>query len=309
MARRPIRRCVVVALLGAWMSTAGTLSAHAAFPGANGRIVFDTAQEFFFGTGSSQIYMVRPDGSGLRQLTNMPDGKSAWQARVSSDGEWILFVVSAENANDQLWLMRADGTHEHPLVREPEWQQGVGGFTPDGRIVYSRCGSYVPSYSTCHLVSIGRDGSDRRTLVGGTWHPTDPVVASDGTIAYLSDKGGYDPRIWLADENGSHRRAVGPTFGIERLSWSPDSSHLVFGGNFHGHEIGIYTMAVDGSDLKEVVPAASLPAWSPNGRWLLYRSERRRDFERARTDGTDVQPVVDPSFGSHIGFSDWAVAG
>jgi Tol biopolymer transport system component len=296
-------------MLGASIATVTALPSSAAFSGANGRIIFDTAQRFFDGTGPSQIYSLRPDGSALRQLTTMRKGSSAWQPRVSADGRSILFVVSADDSNDQLWLMRSDGTHEHPLVREPRWQQGIGGFTPSGRrIVYSRCGEYVRGFVTCHIVSVRRDGSERRTLVGGTWHPSDPVVSSDGTIAYLSDKGGYDPRIWLVDADGDDPRPVGPTFGIERLTWAPDGSHLAFGGNFHGHEIAIYTMAIDGSDLRRAVAAASLPTWSPNGRWLLYRSERRHAFERARSDGTNVSPIVDARLGSLVGFSDWAVA-
>jgi Tol biopolymer transport system component len=307
MVEGTVRRCAVVVLLGASIAAVGTSSARAAFPGANGRIVFDTAHLFFDGRGSSDIFSVRPNGSGLRQLTHMPKGASAWQPRVSPDGGSILFVVTSDGANDQVWLMRADGSHAHPLLREREWVQGVGGFA-QGRVVYSRCGAYVPGFFTCHLVSVRRDGSDRRTLVGGTWHPIDPVVAADGTIAYLSDKGGYDPTVWRVDGDGAHPRRIGPPFEAERLSWAPDSAHLVFGGNFHAHEIGIYTMAADGSDLRRVVSGGSFPTWSPNGRWLLYWSERRHELERARPDGTDISAVIDHRFGSLIGFSDWAVA-
>jgi Tol biopolymer transport system component len=301
---------VLVATLIASIAAIGDAPARAAFPGANGRMVFDTAELFFSGSGSSNIYSAHADGSGLRQLTDMPEGMSAWQPRVSEGGGSILFVLSAENQNDQLWLMRADGTHEHPLLEEPDWQQEAGAFTPTGRIVYSRCGSYVPGYSTCHLVSVRRDGSDRRTIVGGTWHPTDPAVAADGTIAYLSDKGGYDPRIWLVEADGSDPRPIGPTFGIGRLSWAPDSSRLTFDGNFHDHEIGVYTLSADGSDLQKVVSAASFPTWSPNGRWLLYRNEESApsEFERVHPDGSDASVVVSSDVLPAITVSDWGVA-
>jgi Tol biopolymer transport system component len=305
-----LRRIAVVALMSAAVSAAGLAPAHAAFPGANGRIVFDTAELFFTGTGSSQIHSARPDGTGIRQLTHVPDGVSAWQPRVSPGGGSILYVVSSENENDQLWLMRADGTHQHPLLEEPNWQQEAGAFTPTGKIVYSRCGSYVPGFFTCHLVSVRRDGSDRRTIVGGTWHPMDPAVAPDGTIAYLSDKGGYDPRIWLVDPDGSDPRPIGPTFGIGRLSWAPDSSRLAFDGNFHDHVIGTYTLAADGSDLRKVASAASFPTWSPDGKWLLYRNEGSDpfEFERAHPDGSDASIVLSSDVLPSITISDWAVA-
>jgi Tol biopolymer transport system component len=305
---RQIRRFVLFVVLAAWVSTLAPAAAHAAFPGANGRIVFDTAELFFTGTGSSQIYSARHDGSDVRPLTSVPEGSSAWNPRVSADGDRILYVLSADGENDQLWLMRSDGSNQHPLLEEPDWQQEAGSFTPAGRIVYSRCGSYVPAYFTCHLVSVRPDGSDRRTLVGGTWHPTDPVVASDGTIAYLGDKGGYDPRIWLIDHDGTNPHPVGPTFGIGRISWSPDASHLAFDGNFHDHPIGVYTIARDGSDLERIAGQVAFPTWSPNGAWILFRSERSGSFGtllRARADGTGVTALVRSD---SIGMSDWAVA-
>src|SRR5205814_6834955 len=85
--RRNIRTFAVVAVLGAWLSTLAPAAAHAAFPGANGRIVFDTAELFFTGTGSSQIYRARHDGSDVRRLTSVPEGTSAWNPRVSADGD------------------------------------------------------------------------------------------------------------------------------------------------------------------------------------------------------------------------------
>lgn len=283
--------------------TAGTPPALAAFPGTNGRIVFDNLF-----SGSPQIYSVHPDGTGLRQLTDLPEGSGAWQPRVSADGRSIVFVVSTDGENDQVWLMRSDGTHQRPLAQEPDWSQGGPGFTPDGeRIVYSRCGGYVPPYWTCRIVSVRRDGTGMRTIVGGTWHPAEPVVSPDGsTIAYVSDKGGYDARLWLVDADGSDPRTIGPTFGVERLSWAPDGSRIAFTGDFRNG--AVHTIAPDGSDLEVVVPDAIFPAWSPNGRWLVYRSERSGDLERARIDGTHVSPVVSSGAVPEIAFSDWGVA-
>lgn len=280
----------------------------AAFPGANGRIVFDTARLFFDGAESSQIYSVRPDGSDLRQLTNVPEGSSAWQPRVSADGRTIVFVVSTEGQNDQLWLMRSDGTQERRLAREPAWNQSGAGFTPDGgRIVYSRCGNYLPFYWTCHIVSVRPDGTGLRTIVGGAWHPSEAVVSPDGaTVAYVSDRGGYDARLWLVDSDGADPRTIGPTFGVERLSWAPDGSRIAFTGDFRAGKV--YTIAADGSDLDKVVPRAIFPAWSPNGRWLVFIGEVGGGLERARTDGSHVSTVVSDDTIPGIGFSDWGVA-
>jgi Tol biopolymer transport system component len=278
---------------------------QAAFPGANGRIVFDDAD-----SGSSDIYSVRPSGSGLKKLTDTPKGTSAWQPRVSADGRTVVYVVSTDGENDQLWVMRSDGTKERPLTKEPDWTHGGASFTPNGaRIVYSRCGNYVAFYWTCRIVSVLRDGTGMRTIVGGTWHPNEAVISPDGsTVAHVSDRGGYDARLWLVDADGSNPRTIGPTFGVERLSWAPDGSRIAFTGDF---KVGnIYTIATDGSDLDKVVrgPFAILPAWSPDGLWLVYLNGTTGELKRARIDGTHVSTVVTGDAVQGILFSDWGVA-
>jgi TolB protein len=281
---------------------------RAAFPGRNGRIVFAAIRA---GGSRSQLYSVRSDGSGVRKLTHVPRGSSAWKPHVSADGGSVVYVVSTEGQNDQLWLMRSDGTEQHQLPTGQRFSpsgEGTAGFAPDGRIVYSRCGDYVEFFYTCKIVSVRPDGSDMHLIIGGRWHPKEPVVSPDAsTIAYVSDLGGRDARVWLADADGTNRRAITSGFKfLEGLSWSPDGSHVAFGGVTRN--IAVYTIATDGSDLTKVVPTATFPAWSPNGRWLVYVSELRGRFERARPDGTDISGVVDPTVRTVIDISDWGVA-
>ncbi|MFC4785612.1 TolB family protein [Nocardioides sp. MAHUQ-72] len=281
--------------------------APAAYPGANGRIVFDTVWKFWNGThDSSQIYSVRPDGSGLRRLTDEPGGVAAWHPAVSPDARRIAFVLTSPESNDQVWVMRADGSHQRLLADEPAWADTGPSFTADGRrVLYSRCGSYVAVYFTCKVVSVRLDGSGRRTVIGGLWHPTDPVMSPDGsTIAFVSDAGGYDGRVWLADADGRHQRPLGPKIAPERLSWSPDGTDLVFTGFRDGN---LYTVGVDGSGLRTVAPSTLFGAWSPDGsRIVSKRVDPRTDngpLQTTDTGGDDPRRIVGPAFGA--GYSDW----
>lgn len=63
--------------------------------------------------GFPQIYRVNADGSALRQLTDAPGSSAnpAW----SSDGQSILFS-SFRDANDELYIMNRDGTHQQRLT-------------------------------------------------------------------------------------------------------------------------------------------------------------------------------------------------
>ena len=91
-------------------------------------IAFERAHSLS-GVWHTDIYAIRPDGTGLRQLTNrrgylnrMPD----W----SPDGTRIVFVSDRQRRHEvgDIYVMDADGTHQKPLTRSgidnqwPAWQ-------------------------------------------------------------------------------------------------------------------------------------------------------------------------------------------
>lgn len=305
------RKWVAAAAAGVTLAAGTARPAAAAFPGEkNGRIVFDTLWGVFNGAPSSQIYSVRPDGTGRHQLTHEPDGSVAWHPAVAPAALRIAYVLSGPEMNDQIWVMRFDGTHQRLIVDEPEWADSAPSFTADGRrIVYSRCGSYFANFFTCRIVSVRLDGSGRRTVVPGRWHPTDPVMSPDRSrIAYVSDAGGYDSRIFVADADGRHRHAVGPkNMLLERLSWSPDGTHLVFTESRHDH---VYTISVHGTGLTKVASDSIWGAWAPDGSWLVSKVTGPHNgfgpLRVMRPDGTHPRRIVPRSLGA--GFSDWGIA-
>ena len=308
MRRTRLKSIITAAVIVSMGVIAAPTPAQAAFPGENGTIIFDTVSVFWNGAGPSNIYAVDPDGAHLRQLTDVPDGSGAWHPSVSPAADRIVYVMSRDGRNDQVWIMRADGSHQHRLVHEPAWSGNGPSFAAGGhRVLYSRCGNYVAFYFTCKIVSVRLDGSDRRTIIGGTWHPFDPVMSPDGsTVAYVSDAGGIEGRVWLADADGTNRSAIGPTF-TERLSWAPDGSRLTFtGGHRNG---GSFTMDADGNDVNEILAGSLVSAWSPDGASIVSHVEGPNGYGPLRitgTDGSDPLEIVDAYLG--VGFVDWGVA-
>ena len=75
--------------------------AGAAFPGANGKIVFTSDRD-----GNSEIYVMNPDGSGQTRLTNNGaiDADPVW----SPDGTKIAFW-SERDGPAEIYVMNADG--------------------------------------------------------------------------------------------------------------------------------------------------------------------------------------------------------
>jgi len=302
MARR-----AAIWVMAAGLALAGVMwapPASAGYPGQNGRIFFDTNR---FGLPSTQIYSVRPDGTGLRQLTHLRGGRFAQEPNVSADGRSVVFVVGRGEENWQLWMMDNDGRQAHPLTRQPNWSHDTPAFTPDGRIVFSRCGFFLYPYWTCRVESILPDGSDRREIVGGSWHPSEVTISPDGsTVAYMSDKGGYDARLWLVDSDGSNPRMIVPGFkGVERPTFSPDGSTIAFGGL--KKSIRLYTVAPDGSNLQVIATRATFPSWSPDGQSITFFSERARQMVVAHADGSGAQPLMTLPKDPGSGDSDWGV--
>jgi TolB protein len=69
----------------------------------------------------SQLYLARPDGTGLKQITHFRPGTSVTSASFSPDGRWITFGRSGVGGKADVFVMRVDGTGIRPLTRTRLW--------------------------------------------------------------------------------------------------------------------------------------------------------------------------------------------
>jgi Tol biopolymer transport system component len=290
---------LVVVLGSAW----DALPARATFPGRNGLIAFDT------GDGPhSQIYVVGPRGGRVRQLTHGRGGQRT-DPRWSADGARIAYV-SDESGTPQIWVMRRNGSHQRRFTRDAGGDYFAPSWSPDGkRIVASRC-SHL--FGTCDIVVLTAGGKRLRTLVGGYWHNGQPAYAPDGRrIAYTSDHGGYDSRMWIADAQGRHRHHItAPGLVADRPNWSPNGRRLTFTGNPVSAEI--FSVAVFGGRVRRLRPSESLFAtYSPNGRRLVFAATAPgcdcRALFTARANGRHARTLPGTRLPG-VTRADWSVA-
>jgi TolB protein len=89
--------------------------------------------------GSYDIYTIKPDGTGLKRLTNGKgnDAHMSW----SSDGQYIAFASSRMGFKDEstytdapqpygeIFVMRSDGTGVEQLT-DDQWEEGTPGWQP-----------------------------------------------------------------------------------------------------------------------------------------------------------------------------------
>ncbi len=91
--------------------------------------------------GDFELYTIRPDGSGLRRITNSPgnDAHSVW----SDDGAWVVFSSGRKGFKDEMALydgvpqpygeifaMRADGSDVRQLT-DNKWEDASPGWMPE----------------------------------------------------------------------------------------------------------------------------------------------------------------------------------
>jgi TolB protein len=73
------------------------------------------------GPGGAQLYTVRPNGAGLRQLSHFPQSRAVLSSSFSPDGRWITVALDGRAGRPDVYVMHADGTHLRPVTRTPAW--------------------------------------------------------------------------------------------------------------------------------------------------------------------------------------------
>jgi Tol biopolymer transport system component len=305
MRKQSTKLLSVLASCAMVLATVGT--AHAAFPGRNGLIAFQSR------TGAGlQIFTVRPNGRDLGQLTFLSG--DALAADWSPDGRKIVFEHDAPGECANVAIMNADGSGliEFP---DPTVCQGDPSFTPDGsRIVFDR---FDPATNEEAHWSMDLNGNDRHRI--GTCC-ADPTVSPNGKrLSFVSFNGQpTGAALFTSNLDGTNLFQVTPfEFDVAiKQDWSPDGKHLVFtqygDEPIPGVSPNIATIRPDGTHLRLLThyqgqdSAAFAGSYSPDGRWIVFRLEDHGLFGlfKMHPDGTHVTAIL-PLSSFRPSFIDW----
>jgi Tol biopolymer transport system component len=283
---------MLLALLGALALVA---PAHAAFPGANGKILFSSLNEAVPG-GNWEVFAVNPDGTGRVNLTNNPsaaDFEGAW----SPDGQKIAFVSDQPSPGPihTIYVMNADGSGVTKIADfglKPAW-------SPDGRkIAFDGDGG---------IFVVNGDGSGLTRLTDGgiqpAWSPDGRKIAF-AKVDFIGAHFYYS--IYVVNADGSNPVRVADVASDQQPDWSPDGRKLAFTAVYPDDENGdidrVYTVDADGSNSHLLVPFGANPHWSPDGTRIVFSDGT---LSTVNPDGTGLQDVV--VFGSREFFTadDW----
>lgn len=165
--------------------------------------------------GNTDIWTVRPDGTGLTQLTHGLDNEQpAW----SPDGRRIAYASNAGGTND-IWIMDADGQNVQRLTSLPG-EEDHPSFSPSGdQVVFSE--TIAPNFTaTLQIVSI-TPGSTPRPLTGQGFRDWNPSWGPLG-IVFSSDRPtSGDSYIWKVQPDGSGLSMLGNVRALDPV-WTND---------------------------------------------------------------------------------------
>jgi Tol biopolymer transport system component len=248
-----------------------------------------------------RLMIVNADGSGLRALTHscatspgpsgLPRGcEDAANPSFTPDGAHVLFTRATGHVrtfpklhtdqieNSAIAMIGSDGRGERAVLRLHAYSGDANSplLSPDGRtIVFEEGTSPLSHPRLSHAIfTVGVDGKGLHRVTPWKLRAGDgPDWAPDGSrILFRSNEDVGDfakSQIYTIEPSGSGLTQVTHVAAGTKLlssSFSPDGTRIVFAMAPKGRLPDLYTMAVDGSDVVQLISAPqwdSRPDWGP----------------------------------------------
>lgn len=256
---------LLLALLAAVSSAILPVSpAQAAFPGANGPIVYHCVPN---ASSDGDLCRLDPDTLAVTVIFDGSFPVHEERVGVSADGSLVAFSQVFG-----IFIRRVDGSPVPVVPSGPLGRPGDGdvSFTPDGASIVYRC-------SGSGLCRTPVSGGLRTPIPGTVEGDTKPEVSPNGTrVAFVN--GGTLFTIPLA---GGARTPLTSGLVNDQVSWSPDGSRIAFvAGAGLCPVAGIATIPAVGGPVI-CLPngqGATDPSFSPDGTQIFAAANGRAVF-------------------------------
>jgi len=204
------------------------------------------------------------------------DARVALRPRVSPDGTRLAFAASDGRSDAQLRVMAPEGGPVQAGLRT----NGLATFDwVDGERILASQLEYASPYTTFgDLYLLGLDGAERRLTRGARL--SQPSVAPGGGWAVaVQDGGGTTGLVRVELPDGRVAPLVEPRADVH---WSfpavsPDGRWIAVSRWTPGAYLDVVVLDAQGREVLRVTEDRAVdlaPAWSPDGGWLVWGSDR-----------------------------------
>ncbi len=294
-----LRQSFRLLIAGVLLVTA--IPSFASYPGRNGRIAFISGPD---------VFTMNPDGSNVKQLTDLGPNNGAYFESWSPDGKQIAFTeYPAPDFVGQLWIMNADGSNQRQIFPEANFDQERPSFTPDGSaVLFTRCRLDIEA---CAIYRVGTNGQSLAAITNydlgiSDYSPEHSPVGRD--IAFTGGgREGIICALFLLNSDGVTLDRLTPApLSARQPDWSPDGRKLAFSthcSNPQNEEIwivnrdgeGIHRLTENGDDYLSG-PHDFHPSFSPQGDAIVFERDAP-DFSTSgifvmNADGSSCKRLV-----------------
>lgn len=261
---------------------------------------------------TTSLWLLPTDRSPARRLTNA--GKSDRHPRWSPDGKSILFESNRSGSN-QLWTISINGG-EATQITKISTGASNGVWSGDGKRI-AFVSSIYPEFSTLPFAE-----SDAKNKAKMDEIEKSPVKAKTFTKLfyrhwdeYVEDKRQH---IFVCEADGKNIKDVTPgdrdanptssTFSVgDDHTFAPDNKYILFTAvpakdeswstNYDICRVAIDNSSTDWPSLtKANLAADNSPKFSPDGKKLAYRSQKKAGYEADKWDLMLVECGADGTF-------------
>jgi Tol biopolymer transport system component len=244
--------------------------AEGAYPGANGKVVYEHKADQF--TGKSSPFTVTPgDPASAKKLAGFRAVTSNFV--YSPNGKKLAFQAENSSAPAQIFVINSNGKKPKSVTAKvkPCISEKYPSWSPDGRSIAFQC-LRKTGINDYEIYTIKADGSSLKRITNDTspdiidylaWSPLGDRIAFEqggGVLKTVPATGGT-PTTLNADAPG-----IAGVWG--RMDWKPDGSELVVESIGDGiYRLNSTTGQVLTGDLAD---AGIEPVFSPDGTRIAY---------------------------------------
>ncbi|RLB80221.1 MAG: Tol-Pal system beta propeller repeat protein TolB [Deltaproteobacteria bacterium] len=219
-------------------------------------------------TGHKEIRISDYDGYNSKPITT--DNSIALSPRLSPDGTRILYT-SYKEGRPKLYLKDLRSGLTRVLSQRKGLNIGAA-WTPDGKAIALTLS--IKGNPDIFLIDL--NGRILKRLTSNWGIDVSPAFSPDGRMmAFVSNRSG-SPQIYIKDlKTGNSRRLTFDGSYNTSPSWSK-LNRIVYTSMNHG-SFDIFTMDPEGGEpvqLTENVGNNEDPCWSPDGRYIVFSSNR-----------------------------------